>query len=144
MENLQLKKAGLKITLPRKEILALLHKLKESGEAHHVTAEDVYRQLMETGSTPGLATIYRVLADFENAGIVKRHNFEGDSARFELSNGGHHDHIVCLQCGRVDEFVDDMVEERQKKIAQQRQYDLSYYSLVLYANCLQCPQNRAG
>ncbi len=143
MENPQLKKAGLRNTRPREQVLALLHTLKDSGGPHHVTAEDVYRQLMATGSEPSLATVYRVLADFESAGIVKRHNFEGDSARFELTEGGHHDHIVCLQCGKVEEFVDDLVEERQKKIAQQRKYDLSDYSLVLYANCLQCPEENA-
>lgn len=144
MKNPQLKKAGLKSTRPREQVLELLHTLKDSGGPHHVTAEDVYRQLMEVDSKPSLATIYRVLADFEHAGIVKRHHFESDSARFELTEGGHHDHIVCLQCGKVEEFVDDLVEERQKKIAQQRKYALSDYSLVLYANCLECPEKSAN
>ena len=138
MESEQLKKAGLKVTLPRVKVLEILEQVQEAGEAHHLTAEDVYRRLIESGSEIGLATVYRVLSQFETAGIVQRHHFEGGQARFELARGRHHDHIVCVQCGKVEEFVDDVIERRQKNIARQREFDLQKHSLVLYANCLSC------
>ncbi len=138
MENEQLKKAGLKVTLPRVKVLEILEQVQEAGHAHHLTAEDVYRRLIESGSEIGLATVYRVLSQFETAGIVQRHHFEGGQARFELARGRHHDHIVCVQCGKVEEFVDDVIERRQKNIARQREFDLQKHSLVLYANCLSC------
>lgn len=136
MEYPQLKKAGLKTTLPRVKVLELLQSLQDKDGQHHLTAEELYRRLSDEGSDFSLATVYRVLSHFESAGIVLRHHFEGGQARFELADGGHHDHIVCVNCGKVEEFVDDVIENRQKSIAQQRQFDLREYSLVLYANCL--------
>ena len=138
MENEQLKKTGLKVTLPRVKVLEILEQVQKAGDAHHLTAEDVYRRLIDSGSEIGLATVYRVLSQFETAGIVQRHHFEGGQARFELAHGRHHDHIVCVQCGKVEEFVDDVIERRQKNIARQREFDLQKHSLVLYANCLSC------
>ncbi|WP_290653249.1 ferric iron uptake transcriptional regulator [Aquisalimonas sp.] len=144
MEYPQLKKAGLKTTLPRVRVLELLQSLQGKQRQHHLTAEEVYRRLSDAGSDFSLATVYRVLSHFESAGLVKRHHFEGGQARFELADGGHHDHIVCVNCGKVEEFVDDVIENRQKRIAQQRQFDLREYSLVLYANCLrECDQDEA-
>ncbi|QIT56922.1 ferric iron uptake transcriptional regulator [Aquisalimonas sp. 2447] len=136
MEYPQLKRAGLKTTLPRVRVLELLQSLQNEDGPHHLTAEELYRRLSDEGSDFSLATVYRVLSHFETAGLVKRHHFEGGQARFELADGEHHDHIVCMQCGKVEEFVDDLIEERQKRIAQQREFDLREYSLVLYANCL--------
>ena len=141
MEYPQLKKAGLKTTLPRVRVLELLQALQKEDGPHHLTAEELYRRLSDEGSDFSLATVYRVLSHFETAGLVKRHHFEGGQARFELADGEHHDHIVCMQCGKVEEFVDDLIEERQKRIAQQREFDLREYSLVLYANCLRCDRD---
>lgn len=144
MEYPQLKKAGLKTTLPRVRVLELLQSLQQEDGPHHLTAEELYRRLSDAGSDFSLATVYRVLSHFESAGLVKRHHFEGGQARFELADGGHHDHIVCMQCGKVEEFVDDVIEDRQKRIAQQREFDLREYSLVLYANCLRhCDREEA-
>ncbi len=138
MKYPQLKKAGLKTTLPRVSVLELLQALQQEDGPHHLTAEEVYRQLLDNGWDFSLATVYRVLSHFEAAGLVKRHQFEGRQMRFELAENGHHDHIVCVQCGKIEEFVDDVIEERQKRIAEQRRFDLREYSLVLYANCLSC------
>jgi len=138
LENQELRKAGLKVTLPRVKVLEILERSIESSDQHHLTAEDVYRQLIESGSEIGLATVYRVLSQFEAAGLVTRHHFEGGQAQFELNRGRHHDHIVCVQCGKVEEFVDDVIEDRQSRIAAQRDFDLRDHSLVLYANCLRC------
>jgi Fur family ferric uptake transcriptional regulator len=143
LEHQELRQAGLKVTLPRIKVLEILHQTHEHTEQHHLTAEDIYRQLLEDGSEIGLATVYRVLSQFETAGIVHRHHFEGGQAQFELNRGRHHDHIVCVQCGKVEEFVDEVIEDRQARIAQQRQFDLRDHSLVLYANCLSCEEDSA-
>lgn len=137
MESKELRKAGLKVTLPRVKILDIL----ESRPDMHLTAEEVYRALLESGEDIGLATVYRVLTQFEAAGLVKRHNFEGGSAVFELDDGGHHDHIVCQECGRVEEFVDPVIEERQNAIAEKLGYKISDHSLILYGSCSRhdCP-----
>ena len=108
-DNRELKRAGLKATLPRLKILEIL----ESSDRHHLSAEDVYRELLEAGDDVGLATIYRVLTQFESAGLVVRHHFESGHAVFELERGEHHDHIVCVQCGKVEEFYDQTIEDRQ-------------------------------
>ncbi len=138
MDQQQLRKAGLKVTLPRVKILEVLSESRQADERQHLTAEDIYRQLTSAGTEIGLATVYRVLSQFEQAGLVKRHHFESGQAVFELNRGDHHDHIVCVQCGRVEEFTDEVIEERQHKIARSRQFDLSEHSLVLYGNCMGC------
>ena len=132
-----LKTIGLKATLPRLRILDLF----EQAEVRHLTAEDVYRMLMKDGTDIGLATVYRVLTQFEHAGLLVRHHFEGGKAVFELNQGGHHDHLVCLQCGRVEEFYDAEIERRQTKIAKERGFAIHDHSLYLYADCTkaQCP-----
>ena len=137
VESKDLRKAGLKVTLPRVKILDIL----ESHSDLHMTAEEVYRALLDSGEDIGLATVYRVLTQFEAAGLVKRHNFESGSAVFELDDGGHHDHIVCLECGRVEEFVDEVIEERQEAIADRLGYKISDHSLILYGSCSRhdCP-----
>ena len=119
-EPKDLKDMGLKATLPRLRILDLF----ENTDVRHLTAEDVYRLLMKEGMDIGLATIYRVLTQFEQAGLLVRHHFESGKAVYELNQGGHHDHLVCLQCGRVEEFFDDEIEKRQKKIATERGFEI--------------------
>jgi Fur family ferric uptake transcriptional regulator len=131
VENLDIRKAGLKVTLPRVKILQLL----ESSDKRHLSAEDVYRMLLENGEEIGLATVYRVLTQFESAGLVCRHHFEGGQSVFELNSGGHHDHIVCLKCGKVVEFVDDVIEERQRAIAQEKGFTIADHSLIIYGTC---------
>ena len=138
MENQQLRKAGLKVTLPRVRILEVLEQSRDASDQQHLTAEEVYRQLVESGAQIGLATVYRVLSQFESAGLVKRHHFESGQAVFELNEGDHHDHIVCVQCGKVEEFTDEVIEERQQKIARSHDFDLNDHSLILYGNCLRC------
>ncbi len=137
MESVDLKKAGLKATLPRLKILDIL----ETSDRRHVSAEDVYKALLDAGEEVGLATVYRVLTQFEAAGLVIRHNFEGGHAVFELERGHHHDHIVCVQCGRVEEFYDQTIEDRQKAIAAAKGYQINDHSLVIYGNCTRpnCP-----
>ncbi len=137
MESSDLKKAGLKATLPRLKILDIL----EGSDRRHVSAEDVYKALLESGEDVGLATVYRVLTQFEAAGLVVRHNFEGGHAVFELDRGYHHDHIVCVQCGRVEEFFDQTIEDRQKAVVASKGYDINDHSLVIYGNCIRpdCP-----
>jgi Fur family ferric uptake transcriptional regulator len=132
---------GLKVTLPRMKILDILH----DNSNQHLSAEDIYKTLLGSGEEIGLATVYRVLTQFETAGLVKRHNFEGGQAVFELDEGGHHDHILCLQCGRIEEFYDAAIEERQEAIATQLGFELSDHSLVLYGNCLRenCPHRQS-
>ncbi len=134
MENIQLKKVGLKITLPRIKILNILEKSVE----RHLSAEDVYKALLEAGDEVGLATVYRVLTQFEQAGIVERHHFEGGHSVFELNEGEHHDHLVCLKCGRVEEFTDEIIEDRQHKIAEKAKFELKDHSLYLYGICGDC------
>lgn len=138
MEHQELKNAGLKVTIPRVRILEILQQRQQTSEEQHLTAEDIYRELIDAGSEIGLATVYRVLSQFESAGLVRRHHFEGGQAVFELDTGGHHDHIVCMQCGKVEEFVDDVIEERQKRVAQSHDFALNDHSLILYGECLRC------
>lgn len=132
-----LKNIGLKATLPRLKILDLF----ENSDVRHLTAEDVYKMLMKERIEIGLATIYRVLTQFEQAGILIRHHFESGKAVFELNQGGHHDHLVCIQCGRVEEFYDPEIERRQVKIAKDRGFTIHEHSLQLYADCIKsdCP-----
>ncbi|HQR50319.1 MAG TPA: ferric iron uptake transcriptional regulator [Methylophilaceae bacterium] len=130
-----LKNAGLKATLPRLKVLGLF----ESSQQRHLSAEDVYRILLTGGEDVGLATVYRVLTQFEQAGLLVRHHFESGKAVFELNQGGHHDHIVCLQCGRVEEFYDEEIEARQKKAASERGFSIHDHSLHIYADCTKHP-----
>ena len=130
----ELKEAGLKITLPRIKILQVL----EKSEVQHVSAEDVYKMLISADEEIGLATVYRVLTQFEQAGLVTRHNFEGGHAVFELSSEKHHDHIVCQRCGKVEEFSDDKIEMRQKEIAAELGFDLTDHNLNMYGLCADC------
>jgi Fur family ferric uptake transcriptional regulator len=136
-----LKNAGLKATVPRLKIINLF----ETSTLRHMTAEDVYRQLLSEGLDIGLATVYRVLTQFEQAGLLVRHHFESGKAVFELNPGTHHDHIVCLNCGRVEEFYDPEIEKRQAKVAQDRGFAITEHALYLYAECLKpdCP-HRGG
>ena len=127
-ESQELKDAGLKITLPRVKIFQIL----ESSEVHHVSAEDVYKLLLENGEEVGLATVYRVLTQFEQAGLVIRHNFEGGHSVFEIASGEHHDHMVCMETGAIVEFCDEEIEALQHKIAAKHGYDIIDHSLVLY------------
>ncbi|MDX9874318.1 MAG: ferric iron uptake transcriptional regulator [Spongiibacteraceae bacterium] len=129
-ENHELRKAGLKVTLPRVKILQLLEQAE--AENQHLSAEDVYRMLMEQGEDVGLATVYRVLTQFESAGLVARHNFESGHSVFELATNEHHDHIVCLDTGEVVEFYDELIERRQREIVEEHGFDLVDHSLVLY------------
>lgn len=129
-----LKDAGLKITLPRLKILQILEKSRE----HHLSAEDVYRQLLDSDQDIGLATVYRVLTQFEEAGLVIRHHFEGDQSVFELDHGAHHDHLICVKCNRVEEFVDDIIEKRQQEIAKQAGYSITDHNLNIYGICSKC------
>ena len=135
-----LKTSGLKATAPRLRIL----KLFENSKVRHLAAEDVYRSLMTEGLDIGLATVYRVLTQFEQAGILERHHFESGKAVFELREGGHHDHLVCLQCGRVEEFYDADIEKRQNRVARDRGFAIREHSLYLYADCTKhdCPSRR--
>ena len=128
MENTQIKQAGLKVTLPRVKILSVL----ETSRKRHLSAEDVYKKLLEKGEEIGLATVYRVLTQFEGAGLVTRHNFETGHSVFELAKGEHHDHMVCMESGDVIEFTDDVIEKRQHDIATEHGYELVDHSLVLY------------
>ncbi len=137
MENQDIRKAGLKVTLPRVKILEIL----ESSDSRHMTAEDVYKHLLERGEDIGLATVYRVLTQFVNAGLAEKHHFEGGQAVFELDRGHHHDHIVCQQCGRVEEFVDDTIEQCQRRIAEKKGFEIMDHSLIIYGRCTRdaCP-----
>jgi Fur family ferric uptake transcriptional regulator len=136
-ENRELKRAGLKATAPRLKILEIL----ETSGKHHLSAEDVYRELLEAGDDVGLATIYRVLTQFESAGLVSRHHFESGHAVFELERGHHHDHVVCVQCGKVEEFFDQAIEDRQKLVVEKMGYEIQDHSLVIYGTCSKpnCP-----
>jgi Fur family ferric uptake transcriptional regulator len=135
-----LKSKGLKATLPRMKILEIF----QERQLRHMSAEDVYRELLAEHQEIGLATVYRVLTQFEQAGILARSNFESGKAVFELNEGSHHDHLVCLQCGRVEEFYDDEIEKRQHRIARDRGFALQDHALALYANCTKtdCPHRR--
>lgn len=131
MENQDIRKAGLKVTLPRVKILEIL----ESSNDRHMTAEDVYKTLLERGEEIGLATVYRVLTQFVTAGLAEKHHFEGGQAVFELDRGSHHDHLVCEHCGRVEEFVDETIEKCQEEIARKRGWKIRDHSLIIYGVC---------
>ena len=130
-----LKNAGLKATLPRLKILELFENSKE----RHLSAEDVYKILITTGEDVGLATVYRVLTQFEEAGLLSRHHFESGKAVFELNEGTHHDHIVCVKCGRVEEFYDEEIENRQQIAAESRGFVMQEHSLMIYGICAKQP-----
>ena len=134
MESSDLKKAGLKVTLPRMKILEFL----EVSKIRHQSAEDIYRSLLDDGEEIGLATVYRVLTQFEAAGLVERHHFVSGQAVVELSEKGHHDHIVCVSCGKVEEFYDEMIENRQREVASEKGYEVTDHSLTLYGKCPAC------
>lgn len=134
MESQQIKEAGLKVTRPREKILAVL----ERSERRHLSAEDVYKELLSCGEEIGLATVYRVLTQFEGAGLVCRRHFEGGQSLFELNDGSHHDHLVCIKCGRVVEFVDPLIEDRQQAIAAGHGFRMEDHSLVIYGTCGDC------
>lgn len=135
-----LQEKGLKATAPRLKILELF----ERTTVRHLSAEDVYRILINEGTDVGLATVYRVLTQFEQAGLLERHNFESGKAVFEINHGTHHDHLVCLDCGRVEEFYDPEIEARQKKIAEERGFTIQEHSLSLFVSCNKpgCPHRK--
>ncbi len=133
-ESKQLKNVGLKITMPRLKVLQIL----EQASDHHLSAEDVYKALLEMGEDVSLATVYRVLTQFESAGLINRHNFEGGYSVFELSQGEHHDHLVCVKCGRVEEFLDDIIEQRQHLIAERARFKMTGHALNIYGVCSHC------
>lgn len=135
-ENQELRAAGLKVTVPRLKILQLL----ETSEIRHLAAEEVYKLLLESGDDVGLATVYRVLTQFESAGLVKRHHFEGGRSVFELSRHEmeHHDHVVCVKCGQVEEFFDEIIEKRQHDIAEAMGFEVTEHSHYIYGICPKC------
>ncbi len=130
----ELKEAGLKATLPRLKILQIL----ENSATRHMSAEDIYRALLGSGEDVPIATIYRVLTQFEGAGLVTRHKFEGEHSVYELNEGSHHDHILCVECGRVEEFVDETIEQRQQAIAEEHGYSITDHSLIIQGICTAC------
>ena len=135
--NDELRKAGLKVTTPRLKILALL----EHAKPHHLSAESIHQQLKEQGDDVGLATVYRVLVQFEAAGLIRRHNFEGGFSVFEIEQGQHHDHIVCERCGTVQEFFDDTIEKRQTDIANKYGFSITEHHHTIYGICNNCKQH---
>ncbi|MCS7100708.1 MAG: ferric iron uptake transcriptional regulator [Burkholderiaceae bacterium] len=139
-----LKTIGLKATLPRLKILEIFQRNAQQGATRHMSAEDVYRALLAERLDVGLATVYRVLTQFEQAGLLSRSNFEAGHAVFELNEGRHHDHLVCLDCGRVEEFVDAEIERRQQRIAEARGFQLQDHALALYGACTKkdCPHRK--
>lgn len=134
MSDKELREAGLKVTTPRLKVLELL----EKADPHHMSAEDLYKKLLDQGEDVGLATVYRVLTQFESAGLVIRHNFEGGHSVFELNQGDHHDHLVCVKCGAVSEFIDEMIEKRQEEIAKKHGFQLTDHSHTIYGLCKNC------
>jgi Fur family ferric uptake transcriptional regulator len=128
MESSDIKNAGLKLTLPRMKILELL----EKSDDRHLKAEDIYKMLLDSGEEIALATVYRVLTQFETAGLVTRHHFEGGHAVFELNDGDHHDHLVDISTGRVVEFYDEVIEQRQREIAKKHNFTITEHTMVLY------------
>jgi Fur family ferric uptake transcriptional regulator len=139
-ESSDLRNAGLKVTLPRLKILDIL----AEGSERHMSAEDIYKRLLVSNEDIGLATVYRVLTQFEAAGLVTRHHFEGGMAVFELNHGPHHDHIVCVDCGNVEEFMDGGIEERQQAVAERLGFEISDHALILYGHCRKpdCPHRK--
>ena len=138
MERQDLRKAGLKVTLPRLKVLEIL----EVTEQRHLSAEDVYKALLESGEEIGLATVYRVLTQFEGAGLVSRLSIDCGHAVFELENGEHHDHLLCVSCGEIQEFVDEVIEERQHAIAKEKGFQMTEHSLYIYGICKRCQEER--
>ena len=136
----ELKNSGLKATLPRIKVLEVFQNTMQ----RHMSAEDVFKALLAEGADVGLATVYRVLMQFEQAGILSRNHFESGKAVFELNEGKHHDHLVCLQCGRVEEFYDPEIERRQARVAKERGFAISEHALYLYADCTKanCPHRK--
>jgi Fur family ferric uptake transcriptional regulator len=134
MNSKDLRDVGLKATLPRVKILEIM----ERSNVRHLSAEDIYKALLEEGEDVGIATIYRVLTQFESAGLVNRHHFEGGISVFELDHGQHHDHILCIKCGKVEEFVDDVIEQRQRDIAEKAGFSMTDHSLNIYGICKEC------
>lgn len=134
MDNENLKKAGLKNTGPRRKILEIM----ETAKQHHLSAEAIYRAFIDQGEDIGLATVYRVLTQFEEAGLVVKHHFEGGQSVFELDTGEHHDHLVCVKCGRVTEFVDKSIEQRQGEIAEEAGFTITDHNLTIYGMCGEC------
>lgn len=141
-QDQELRKVGLKVTLPRVKILELLEEAHR--ENRHLTAEDVFRRLRDAGEDIGLATVYRVLTQFQDAGLVIKHNFDADQAVFELESGKHHDHLVCLRCSKVTEFSDAVIEQRQQEIAEQHGFRLTHHSLYMYGICSECARRAPG
>ncbi|VAX06056.1 Ferric uptake regulation protein FUR [hydrothermal vent metagenome] len=134
MDSNDLKSAGLKATLPRLKILTFL----QASSVRHMSAEDVYKAMLKSGDDVGLATVYRVLTQFESAGLVTRHHFDEGHSVFELNLGEHHDHILCVKCGKVGEFIDRVIEERQHEIAKKQGYTITDHALVIYGVCPEC------
>jgi Fur family ferric uptake transcriptional regulator len=134
MKSQNLKKVGLKATLPRMRILQLLEKNKH----RHMSAEDIYRSLLEVDEDVGLATVYRVLTQFETAGLVNRHHFESGTSVFEINQGGHHDHLVCIKCSHIVEFIDETIEKRQHIIAKKNNFNITDHCLYIYGICAKC------
>jgi Fur family ferric uptake transcriptional regulator len=142
VEGKDLRRAGLKVTLPRLKILEIL----EHSATRHMSAEEIYKTLLESSEDIGLATVYRVLTQFEGAGLVARHHFEDGMAVFEINHGTHHDHVVCMDCGAVEEFVDQDIEARQNAVAARLGYRIQEHSMILYGRCQRtdCPAKLAG
>jgi Fur family ferric uptake transcriptional regulator len=138
MERQDLRKAGLKVTLPRLKVLEIM----ETSELRHMSAEDVYKALLEMGEEIGLATVYRVLTQFEGAGLVSRLSIEGGHAVFELQDGTHHDHMLCVRCNRIEEFIDEVIEQRQRAIAKEKGFEMTDHSLYIYGICKSCQQEQ--
>lgn len=134
MESQELRKVGLKVTLPRLKVLEILEKTKQ----RHLSAEDVYKALLEMGEEIGLATVYRVLTQFEAAGLVSRLSIDGGHAVFEIEDGNHHDHMLCVRCNAIEEFTDNVIEQRQHAIAAEKGFDMTDHSLYIYGICKQC------
>lgn len=134
MDSEDIRKAGLKVTSPRVKILELF----SNSEQNHLSADDVYKLLLDSSEEVGVATVYRVLTQFEDAGILKRHNFEGDHAVYELNHGDHHDHLICIKCGRVEEFMDPVIEAKQDDIARKAKFEIVDHALTIYGICKAC------
>ena len=134
MKDQELRDVGLKVTVPRMKVLRIL----ENADPHHMSAENVYKALMEQGEDVGLATVYRVLTQFETAGLVRRHNFEGGHSVYELDQGEHHDHLVCAKCGFVAEFFDETIETQQKVVAERLGFTMSDHDHTIYGVCKTC------
>lgn len=136
MRDKELREVGLKVTVPRIKVLQIL----EQANPHHLSAEDVYKYLMEEGEDVGLATVYRVLTQFETAGLVQRHNFEGGHSVYELNTGMHHDHLVCVSCGAVSEFYDDLIEQQQEQVAKKYGFLVKDHDHTIYGVCKNCQE----